>query len=103
MFKHAFMWLAVTLFPAALHAGQIYGSINSGGRAVANTPIEINCGGVVTSGGTVSDGSYRVNVQAQGQCTLTLSAYSGRPSAVVFSYPNPSHYDFELVEQKGGR
>jgi hypothetical protein len=85
----------VLLLPSLLHAGQIFGSVTSSGKGVANAAIEINCGGTVTRGATAGDGSYRINVPQQGQCTLALPAYGA--SAVVFSYPNPSQYDFELV------
>ena len=85
------------LGPTAARAGQVYGSISFGGRPVARADIEINCGGARTSGATAPDGSYRINVAQQGQCTLTLTQYPGA-SAVVFSYPNPSLYNFELVQ-----
>jgi hypothetical protein len=90
------------LFPAALYAGQIYGSVTSSGKAVARAAFEIRCGQAVTPGTTAADGSYRINVPQQGQCTLTLTGYAGRPSAVVFSYPNPSQFDFELVGPDAG-
>lgn len=96
-----YLGLAIILFPSVLHAGQVYGSITEAGRGVASAAIEINCGGAVTTGATAADGSYRINVPQEGQCTLTLSGYAGRPSAVVFSYPNPSQYDFEVVRTSG--
>jgi len=94
--KYLFMGLAL-LSPAVLFAGQIYGSLTSAGRPVARAAIEIKCGENVTQGTTASDGSYRINVQQSGQCTLSLPGYTGRPSAVVFSSPNPSQFDFELI------
>jgi hypothetical protein len=95
--------LAIALFfPAVLYAGQIYGSVFLQGRALANATIEINCAGAVTRGSTAADGSYRVSVPQQGQCSLTLPAYSGPPSAIVFSNPNPSAYNFELVQRQDG-
>ena len=90
------------LIPAVLHAGQIYGSVILSGRGVGNATIEINCGGAITRGATAGDGSYRINVPQQGQCAFTLPSYGGRPSAVVFSYRDPSQYDFELVAVTGG-
>jgi hypothetical protein len=96
--------LTITLlFPAILSPGQIYGSITYAGKALAKTPFEINCNGAKTQDTTAADGSYRVNVPQQGQCTLTLTSYAGPPSAVVFSYPNPSLYNFELVGPTNGR
>lgn len=93
----------ILLFPTLLYAGQIYGSVTSAGRGLSRAGIEINCGGAITTGSTATDGSYRINVPQQGQCTFTLSGYAGPASAVVFSYPNPSQYDFELVRLSDGR
>lgn len=100
-FKY-FCLAIVLLLPAVLYAGQIYGSITSGGKGVARANIEINCGGAITKGVTAADGSYRINVPQQGQCTLTLPDYAGRPAAVIFSNPNPSPYNFELVRRADG-
>ena len=87
MSQQRWLWLAIAtiMSPITLHAGQIYGSISSGGRAVQNAAIEINCGGNATPGATVGDGAYRINVPQQGQCTLTLTGVAGRPSAVGIS------------------
>ena len=52
---------------------------------------------------TAADGSYRINVSEQGQCTLTLPSYEGRPSAAVFSGPNPAAYNYELVKLSDGK
>ena len=90
-----YLSLGIVLLPSLLYAGQIYGSITSSGKGVANAQIEITCAGATTNGATAGDGSYRINVPQQGQCKLTLLP-SGA-SAVVFSYPNPSQYDFQLV------
>lgn len=92
----------VLLFPALLQAGQIYGSVSSSGAGVGGAVIEISCGAVNTPGTTARDGSYRINVPPQGQCRLTLTGYAGAPSYIVFSYANPSQYDFELVRRPDG-
>jgi hypothetical protein len=97
-----YLYLSIVLLPTALHAGQVYGSVTSAGSGVAKTGVEINCGGATTNGTTAGDGSFRINVPQQGQCLLTLPTYPGRPSAVVFSYPNPSQYDFELARRPDG-
>jgi len=93
----------VLTFPTLLYAGQIYGSVISAGRGLPGAGIAIHCGGAITQGSTATDGSYRINVPQQGQCSLTLSGYPGSPNAAVFSYPNPSQYDFELVRLPDGR
>jgi hypothetical protein len=93
--------LAVALlFPAVLYAGQITGSITSGGKAVARANVEINCSGTIGRGATAGDGEYRINVPREGQCTLTLPDYAGA-SAPVSSTPGPSSYNFELIKRGG--
>jgi hypothetical protein len=89
---------------AALDAGQIYGTIVSEGQAVKSANVEIKCGTAEpVTGATAADGAYRINVSQQGQCTLTLPTYSGRPSASIFSGPNPALYNFDLVKLADGK
>lgn len=97
-------WMAVigAVLAAAAQGGQVYGSLSEGGRAVSGADIAIECAGKVTPGATAGDGSYRLHVPQQGRCTFTLTNRPGRPSAVVFSYPNPTQYDFELVRRGDG-
>lgn len=99
-----FKWfcLGIILVPSLLHAGQISGSITREGAGVAGAAITINCAGAITNGATAGDGNYRINVGPQGQCSLTLTGYTGQPSAIVFSYPNPAQYNFELVHRPDG-
>ena len=94
---------AALLFPSSLFAGQIYGSVISGGKGLARAAIKINCGNAVAEGTTAPDGSYRIAVAQQGQCTFTLPGYAGPPSAVIFSNPNPAAYSFELVQKADGK
>ena len=94
-------FVLLLLAPAVLYAGQIYGTIVSDGDPIKGASVEIQCGKEApASGTTTADGSYRINVEQQGQCTLSLPSFEGRPSAVVFSGPNPALYNFELA--KGG-
>lgn len=90
------------LLPATALAGSIYGSLTAGGAAVAKAEIEINCNGSITRTATSADGSYRAAIPQQGRCTLTVASFPGRPSAPVFSYPNPVQYDFQLVRRGDG-
>jgi hypothetical protein len=89
---------------AVLEAGQIYGTIVSEGQGVKGASVEIKCGtSDAVTGATGADGAYRINVAPQGQCTLTLPGYMGRPSAAVFSSPNPALYNFDLVKLADGK
>jgi hypothetical protein len=97
--------LALVLFaPAVLYAGQIYGTIVSEGQPVKGASIEILCGkDAAVTGSTAGDGAYRINVPQEGQCTFTLPTFEGRPSATVFSGPNPASYNFALLKLADGK
>jgi hypothetical protein len=96
--------ISLLLLRAVVDAGQIYGTIILGGQGVKGAPIEIQCGKeAAVTGTTAADGSYRINVSQQGQCTLTLTSYEGRPSAAVFSGPNPAAFNYELVKLSDGK
>jgi hypothetical protein len=97
-----FYALAIALvIGTVVHAGQVYGTIVMDGKGVGGDNIEITCGSdPAAKGTTAADGAYRINVLPQGQCTLVLPGLAGKPSAMVFSSPNPALYNFELV--KGG-
>ena len=96
---------ALVLFAhGVLYAGQIYGTIVTGGQGVKDARIEIQCGQeAAVTGATAADGAYRINVPQQGQCTLALPSYEGRPTATVFSSPNPASYNFELAKLADGK
>ena len=93
------------LASAVVNAGQVYGSIVFEGKGVQSVAVEIQCAkeDPVVKGTTAADGSYRINVTPQGQCTLTLPSYEGRPSAPIFSGPNPAAYNYELVKLADGK
>jgi hypothetical protein len=89
---------------AVLSAGQIYGTIVADNQPVKDTDVEIKCGEeAALKGKTAADGAYRINVPQQGQCVLTLPTYEGKPSATVFSTPNPALYNFAVVKNAEGK
>src|SRR5262245_26579819 len=104
MFMRPMKYVALVvalLFPAVAYAGQVYGTIVLDGKGVSGAAVEITCGSnPAVTGTTAADGAYRMNVPQEGQCTIVLPGHAGKPSAMVFSSPNPALYNFELV--KGG-
>jgi hypothetical protein len=89
---------------AVLSAGQIYGTIVADGQPIKDTDIEIKCGEEAPSKGkTAADGAYRINVPQQGQCSLSLPTYMGKPTAMIFSTPNPTLYNFQVVKVAEGK
>jgi hypothetical protein len=99
-----YVGLAVALaIPSVVHAGQVYGTIVLDGKGVGGTNVEISCGSeAAVKATTAGDGAYRINVPQQGQCTLVLPDQAGKPTAMVFSSPNPALYNFELVKAGNG-
>ena len=89
---------------AVLSAGPIYGTIVADGQPIKDTDIEIKCGDEAPAKGkTAADGAYRINVPQQGQCSLTLPTYTDKPSAMIFSTPNPALYNFTVVKDAEGK
>jgi hypothetical protein len=89
---------------AVLSAGQIYGTIVAENQPVKDTDYEIKCGeDAPLKGKTAADGAYRINVPKEGQCSLTLPTYVGKPSASIFSTPNPTLYNFAVVKNAEGK
>ena len=89
---------------AVLSAGPIYGTIIADGKPVKDTDIEIKCGeDAPLKGKTAADGAYRISVTKEGRCTLTLPTSAGKPSATIFSTPNPTLYNFEIVKVAEGK
>jgi len=99
-----YVCLALALvIPSMAHAGQVYGTIVMDGKGVGGANVEITCGSdPAVKGATAADGAYRINVPKDGQCTLALPDQAGKPSAMVFSSPNPALYNFELVKAGNG-
>ena len=89
---------------ASVSAGPIYGTIVADDKPVKDTDIEIKCGeDAPLKGKTASDGAYRINVPKEGQCSVTLPTYAGKPSATIFSTPNPTLYNFAVVKNAEGK
>jgi len=89
---------------AVVSAGPIYGTIVAENQPVKDTEFEIKCGeDAPVKGKTAADGAYRINVPKEGQCSLTLPTYAGKPSASIFSTPNPTLYNFAVVKNAEGK
>ena len=90
--------LVILLSPAFLHAAQIFGNIRKQGGPPVSGSVEINCGGRAFPGNADAYGSYSIFVPPQGKCSLTVR-YENKVSspASVFSYGDPTRYDFELL------
>jgi hypothetical protein len=90
---------AILLFPACALAGEIYGTLSTGGKPLANEPISVACENKETPVANPTDafGRYRVFVRGEGRCRLTVKGLV----AEVPSYANAANYDFEIQTQDG--
>ena len=85
-----------------LSAGQIFGTLTEGGKAVASgVEVVVDCSGEQAKAKTDNFGAYRVNLQKTGKCTLTLTYKDQKPAATIASLSEPVSADFELQMQDG--
>jgi hypothetical protein len=84
-------------------AGEIYGTVKEGGKPIkAGTKIEVKCAKGSYSAETDILGSYRLFVQEQGKCTLSIKSSDGSPQMTVNSFEDSARYNL-VVEKKDGK
>lgn len=98
------MRIASTLFLALLvataaHAGVIYGTMTRDDHPLTDVTIRITCVGDPYHGETDDRGSYSINVEETGRCTLDIEFQDQRVEADVYSGDRPARHDFELVRE----
>ena len=97
--------LALTfLFCRSVFAGQIYGTLRESDRPVgSDVKVEVVCGNSTYSAVTDANGLYRLFAKETGRCMIRAYYQNQTPQTDVDSYPNPAHYDFDLIRQKDGQ
>ena len=96
-------WLAALFLVAApALAGEMYGTITSGGKPVEGVPVEAACGGkAYPAVKTDKSGTYHLVVQEKGKCTLTVKYQSKSASIDVASYDEGVQVDLVLEAKDG--
>jgi hypothetical protein len=90
--------LVILLSPAFLCAAQIFGNIRKQGGPPVAGAVEIKCGDRAYPGNADAYGSYSIFVPQQGKCSLKIDYEKKSSLSVsVFSYGDPTRYDFELL------
>ena len=84
-------------------AGQIYGTLRESDRPIANVKIEVVCGNNTYSAVTDNSGLYRLFAKDTGRCVARAYYQNQAPQTGIDSYPNPAHYDFDLVRLPNGQ
>lgn len=99
-----FVLVLLYLCPGASLAGQVYGTLRESDRPVGpNIRVEAVCGTSTYSAVTDNSGVYRLFARETGKCTFRAYYQNQAPQAVIDSYPNPAHYDFDLIRQPSGQ
>jgi hypothetical protein len=94
------MLFFVLFAPAALYAGEVFGSVREGNNSVANVDIEIQCGkDIYPKRQTDQYGTYSIYVARPGACTLKIYYKGQTPEIEIQSYGDPQRYDFLLVRE----
>ena len=83
-----------------LTAGQVYGTLrDANGKGIAGIQIVIvSPAKTPYEGKTGADGSYQIFVKETGRCEFqVVSGGKAQATASVFSYADPSKYEFEFA------
>ncbi len=95
--------LVVLLCAGVALAGNVYGTITEGGKAVAPaSKIEITCGSDKFNTETDANGAFKVFVKDQGKCELKLAYQGQSPSFEINSFEGSVQYDL-ILEKKGNQ
>jgi hypothetical protein len=97
----AMLCLAISCTTAL--AGEIYGTVKEGGKPIkAGTKVEVKCAKGSYSAETDKLGSYRLFVQEQGKCTLSIQSSDGSPQMTVNSFEDSARFNL-VLEKKDGK
>ena len=95
--------LPFVIFPAMSYAGEMFGTLREGGKAVPKgIKIEVVAADTTYAGETDAYGSYRLFVVEKGKCTLKVYYNKQIPLFEVYSYDKSTRYDMN-IELKDGK
>jgi hypothetical protein len=84
-------------------AGEIYGTIKEGGKPVkAGTKVEVKCAKGSFGAETDKLGSYRLFVQEQGKCALSVKSGDVAAQMTIHSFEDSARYNL-VLEKKDGK
>jgi len=87
---------------SAAHAGELFGTVSENGRPLPQgTTLKLDCGGASASGSTDQFGSYRIQLNASGECSLSIAHKGSSPSLKVTLFDKPTRYDLVVKDEAG--
>jgi len=95
------LWCFAAFWPMSAFAGNIFGSLTESKQPIKGASVTVTCGSENYEGGTDADGAYSVRAEATGRCTFSVNYKDQTVETEVFSYNQPTRYDFDLVMEGG--
>lgn len=103
MIKNSVLMLVLFLaFSSITLAGEIFGTLREGGKAVAKgIKVEIVTPKKTYTAVTDAYGSYRLYVPEKGKFTLSVYYKEQKPTFDLYSYDKSTRYDMSLETKEG--
>jgi hypothetical protein len=89
------------LWPVSAFAGNIFGSISENRQPAKSVEVVVLCGANSFEARTDDAGSYSLRANEPGRCTFRVNYKGQTAETEIFSYDQPTRYDFELVMTNG--
>ena len=96
--------IALLVLVGPAFAAQIYGTLREGNRPLVGYDVSIICENKSHSKGlatTDSTGLYRTYISENGKCTLQFSYKGQSVTTDIYSFGDPTRYDYDLVQRNG--
>ena len=95
--------IGLLFLPAGCAAGPLFGTIRGpNGRPAARASIVVRCGNSTYRAAAAADGDYSLQARETARCSLEVN-YNGQVArAGIYSYNEPTRYDFDMTIE-GGR
>jgi hypothetical protein len=94
------IWLAL-FCPISAFAGNILGNLSENHQPVKGADITVTCGSNTYQTTTSDDGAYSLRPNEAGRCMFSVKYKGQSVETEIFSYDQPTRYDFELAMTGG--
>ncbi len=89
------------IWPVSAFAGNIFGHLSENRQPVKGADVTVTCGSRNYQARTDDDGSYSLRADEPDRCMFSVKYKDQTAETEVFSYDQPTRYDFELVMSDG--
>jgi hypothetical protein len=89
------------MLPIHAFAGNIFGSLFENQQPAKGVEVTVTCGSNSYDARTDADGAYSLRADEPGRCRFSVNYNGQNAETDVFSYDQPTRYDFDLVMANG--